>query len=263
VTALQPVNEAQRDYVERYVARNSPDLAGIPVLSAAAAFKGGFGGPGDYTDIAPGPLAIHNAADLYLYPNTLTAVKIDGATLKGWLERSAERFNRIDPEKREPQELVNRKFPSYNFDVIQGGVTYAIDVTKPEGARIVDLRYRGKSVDAKQAFIVVTNNYRASGGGRFPRLDGSNIAISAPDANRDVLIAWVREHRQLTRKADGSDRNWRFAPVRTKGPVTFTTATGKTGLAKGLGVRWVKDNGDGFATYEIDFAAKQHAKRTR
>ncbi len=106
------------------------------MLSAASPFKGGFGGPTDYTDIAPGPLAIHNAADLYLYPNTLTAVKIDGATLKAWLERAAERFNRIDPAKREPQDLVNRKFPSYNFDVIQGGLTYAIDVTQPEQHRI-------------------------------------------------------------------------------------------------------------------------------
>ena len=263
VTALQPVNEAQRDYVERLIAKESPELAGIPVLSAAAAFKGGFGGPRDFTDVGPGPLAIHNAADLYLYPNTLTAVKIDGAMLKGWLERSAERFNRIDPEKREPQELVNRKFPSYNFDVIQGGLTYAIDVTKAEGERIVDLRYRGQSVAAKQAFIVVTNNYRASGGGRFPGLDGSNIVISAPDANRDVLIAWVREHRTLTRTNDGSDRNWRFAPVRTKGPVTFTSAAGKNGLAAGLGVRWIRDDDNGFATYEVDFAAKQHAKRRR
>jgi 2',3'-cyclic-nucleotide 2'-phosphodiesterase/3'-nucleotidase len=265
VSALEPVNRAQRDYVERYIARNMPELAGLPLLSAAAPFKGGFGGPTDYTDIAAGPLAIHDAADLYLYPNTLTAVKIDGATLKGWIERSAERFNRIDPAKREPQDLVNRKFPSYNFDVIQGGITYAIDVTEPEGERIVDLRYEGEPVDPAQSFVVVTNNYRASGGGRFPGLDGSNIVISAPDANRDVLIAWVREQKRLTREADGSDRNWRFAPVRTKGPVVFVSAAGKAGIAKaaGLGVRWIKDNGDGFATYEIDFAAQQHTKPRR
>ena len=51
----------------------------MPVLSAAAPFKAGFGGPNDYTDVPAGPLAIHNAADLYLYPNTLTAVKVAGA----------------------------------------------------------------------------------------------------------------------------------------------------------------------------------------
>jgi 2',3'-cyclic-nucleotide 2'-phosphodiesterase/3'-nucleotidase len=261
VAALQPVNTAQREYAERYIAENLPQLAGIPVLSAAAPFKGGFSGPNDYTDITAGPLAIRNAADLYLYPNSLTAVKIDGATLKGWLERAAERFNRIDPAKREPQDLVNRKFPSYNFDVIQGGITYEIDVTRAEHDRIRDLRYRGKPVDAAQSFIVVTNNSRASGGGRFPGLDGSNIVLSAPDANRDVLIDWVRERKHLTRAADGSERNWRFAAVKTRGPVVFTSASGKLDVAKtaGLGeVRLVKDNGDGFSTYAVDLAAKQH-----
>jgi 2',3'-cyclic-nucleotide 2'-phosphodiesterase / 3'-nucleotidase len=266
VSALQPINMAQRAYVVAYIAKNLPQYDGIPVLSAAAAFKGGFGGPADYTDIARGPLAIRDAADLYLYPNTLAAVKIDGATLKAWLERSAARFNRIDPAKREPQELVNRRTPSYNFDVIQGGITYAIDVTRAQGDRIRDLRFRGAPVDASAPFIVVTNNYRASGGGHFPGLDGSNIILSAPDANRDVLIAWIREHPRLTRAADGSDRNWHFAPATTAGPVVFQSASGKleTAKAAGLsGVRLVADNGDGFSTYAIDLAAKQHAKRLR
>ena len=264
VTALQPVNMAQREYVERYIRKNLPQYADVPLLSAAAPFKGGFGGARDYTDIPAGPIAIRNAADLYLYPNTLTAVKIDGETLKGWLERSAERFNRIDPSKREPQELVNRKFPSYNFDVIQGGLTYAIDVTQPERHRIRDLAYRGKPVDPSQSFIVVTNNYRASGGGRFPGLDGSNIVLSAPDANRDVLIDWVREHKSLTRADEGSDRNWRFVPLKTAGPIVFTSASGKLDVARATGlahVRLVKDHGDGFSTYALDFAAKQHRER--
>lgn len=267
VTALQPVNTAQRQYVERYIAKNLPQFAGIPVLSAAAPFKGGFGGPADYTDIAPGPLAINNAADLYLYPNTVAAVKIDGATLKAWLERAAERFNRIDPAKREPQELVNRKIPSYGFDVIQGGIGYSIDVTQPAGQRIRDLRFGGKPVDAKAPFIVVTNNYRASGGGHFPGMDGSNIVVSAPDANRDVLIEWVREHKHLTRAADGADRNWRFAAVKTAGPVVITSASGKLDVAKAVGlgnVSLLKDHGDGMSTYAVDLAAKQqkqHKKR--
>jgi len=258
VTALQPVNSAQADYARKYIEKNLPQYKNLPVVSAAAPFKSGFGGPTDYTDIPAGPLAIRNAADLYLYPNTLTAVKIDGATLKGWLERAAERFNRIDPSKAEPQDLINHKFSGYNFDVIQNGLTYVIDVTQANGSRIVDLRYNGKSIGAKQDFIVVTNNYRASGGGRFPGLDGSNVVLSAPDGNREVLIEWVREHRHLTRAQDGDNRNWHFAPVKTAGPVTFTSASGKLDLAKADGlanVRLLKDNGDGTSTYAVDLAA--------
>lgn len=257
VTALQPVNAAQADYARRAIEKELPQYRNLPVISAAAPFKSGFGGPTDYTDIPAGALAIRNAADLYLYPNTLTAVKIDGAMLKGWLERSAERFNRIDPKNPEPQDLINHKFSGYNFDVIQNGLTYAIDVTQANGSRIVDLRYEGKPVDAKQGFIVVTNNYRASGGGKFPGIDGSNIVLSAPDANRDVLIDWVREHKHLVRAQDGANRNWRFAPVKTAGPVTFVSASGKLDLARADGlsnVRLLRDNGDGMSTYIIDLA---------
>jgi 2',3'-cyclic-nucleotide 2'-phosphodiesterase/3'-nucleotidase len=258
VSALQPVNSAQRDYVVRYIAANLPALANIPVLSAAAPFKTGFGGPGDYTDIEPGPLAIHDAADLYLYPNTLAAVKIDGAVLKGWLERSARRFNRIDPARSEPQDLVNRKVPGYNVDVVQGGLTYAIDVTRPQGQRITALRFNGMPVRPEQAFILVTNNDRAGGGGHFG-LQGSEIILSAPDANRDVLIDWVKARRHLTRAHDGAERNWHIVPVRTAGPVLFTSAPGKLALARAAGLRGITElhaNPDGTATYAIDLSAQ-------
>ncbi|TLY46735.1 MAG: hypothetical protein E6K53_17260 [Gammaproteobacteria bacterium] len=249
-SALQLVNMAQRDYVEKYIKSNLPQYASLPVLSSMSPLKAGFGGPKDYTDIAPGPLAINNAADLYLYPNTLTAVKLSGAGVKAWLEKSAGWFDRIDPGKREPQELINLRFPTYNFDVLQGDLAYAIDVTKPDGQRIADLRYHGK-------FIVVTNNYRASGGGRFPGLDGSNVVISTTDANRDVLIQYVKAQGELTRARHGTDRNWHFVKVKTAGPVVFTSAAGKLELAQAAGldnVTLVKDKGDGSAIYAIDLS---------
>ncbi len=85
VSAIQPVNTAQREYVERYIAENLPALKGIPVISAVAPFKLGFGGATDFTAIDAGPLAIRNAADLYLYPNTLAAVKPAAANWRpGW-----------------------------------------------------------------------------------------------------------------------------------------------------------------------------------
>ncbi|MBS0570137.1 MAG: bifunctional 2',3'-cyclic-nucleotide 2'-phosphodiesterase/3'-nucleotidase [Proteobacteria bacterium] len=261
-SALALVNAAQRDYVEKYIRANLLQFADVPVLSAAAPFKAGFGGPNDYTDVPAGPLAINNAADLYLYPNTLTAVKITGAGVKAWLEKSAQWFNRIDPAKKEPQELINRRYPTYNFDVLQAGssggsLTYTIDVTQPVGERIGNLRFDGKPVVDTHAFIVVTNNYRASGGGGFPGLDGKNIILSAPDANRDVLIDYVRAAREIQRKDFGDMHSWRFARVKTAGPVIFTSVAGKLDLARGAGIDDValfKDNGDGSAVYSLDLS---------
>lgn len=258
VTALQPVNSAQRLWVERHIAAELPQYAGIPVLSAAAPFKVGFGGATDYAAIEAGPLAIRNAADLYPFPNTLTAVRIDGAGLKAWLERSAGYFNRIDPQQRAPQELINRGHAGYNFDVIQGGIGYVVDVTRPEGERIVDLRYRGRPVDPDEPFIVATNNYRASGGGDFPGLDGSNIVVEAAVANRDALIEWMRARRHLTREEDGADRSWRFAAVRTAGPVIFRSAAGRIDLAHAAGLDYVHASGEttaGLQAYRIDLGA--------
>jgi 2',3'-cyclic-nucleotide 2'-phosphodiesterase/3'-nucleotidase len=255
-TALALVNDAQRDYVEKYIKANMPQLAGVPVLSAASPFKAGFGGARDYTDVAPGPLAINNAADLYLYPNTITAVKTDGAGVKAWLEKSAEWFNRIDPSQKAPQELIDKRVPTYNFDVIQGGLTYIIDVTKPTQQRIEDLKLNGQPLANDQAVIVVTNNYRASGGGKFPKLDGNNIVLSAPDANRDALISYVRNKKNITRDQFADARNWKFAKTKTAGPVTFTSAAGKLDIAKSenLAVTLLKENGDGTATYAVDLS---------
>lgn len=256
MSALAPVNAAQIDYARRELPRVHPELAGVPVLSAAAAFRTGFGGPDDYTDVAPGPLTLRSAADLYFYPNTLAAVKIDGAGLKAWLERSAERFNRIDPSRTTPQALINDHFAGFNFDQIQGGIHYVIDVSKPVGQRITALTYHDEPVAPNRPFIVVTNNYRANGGGHFPGLDASHTVLAAPDGNREILARWLQRHRRI-----GADEieptSWSFAPLKTRGPVVFTGASGKQAVARdaGLdGITQLKDLGDGMATYALDLS---------
>jgi 2',3'-cyclic-nucleotide 2'-phosphodiesterase/3'-nucleotidase len=258
-SALEVVNQAQTDYAARYVKANLPQLANVPLLSMTAAFKSGYAGPGDYTDVAPGSLALNNAADLYLYPNALYLVKVTGAELKGWLETSAKRFNTIDPSVTTAQELINPGHPSFNFDTVTNkDFQYRIDVTKPVGQRIVSMAWRGKAVEPAQTFLVATNNYRASGGGNFPGLDGSKTVLASPDNNRDVLIAYVRATKTLTRAANGTARSWQFAPVKTSGPVVFRSAPGKLALAVDAGITNVTelqaDDGKGFAVYAVDLS---------
>jgi 2',3'-cyclic-nucleotide 2'-phosphodiesterase/3'-nucleotidase len=227
----------------------------------SAPFKSGSAGVADYTDVAAGDLALNNAADLYLYPNALYAVKVDGAGLKAWLEKSASRFNTIDPARAGSQELVNAGFPGYNFDTVTDpGLRYEIDVTQPPGQRIRNLQWQGRPVGADQVFLVATNNYRASGGGNFPGLDGSRTVLASPDTNRDVLIAYVRKQQKLTRTTDGSARSWRFSTVRTAGPVVFHAPPGKVALARAAGLDNVAElqaddgQGKGLALYAVDLS---------
>ncbi len=256
--SVQVVSNAQLAYARKALA-GTPHAA-LPLLSAAAPFKtGGRGGANYYTDIPAGPIAVRNVADLYVYPNTVKVVKMSGAQVREWLEHAAGAFNRIDPAGAPEQNLINSGFPSYNFDTLDG-VSYRIDVTQParyersgklvapEARRIVDLRLDGKPVDDKAEFLVVTNNYRASGGGAFPGLDGSNIVLDAPDENREALLQYLQSAKTLDPAADG---NWRLQPVPG---VKLRFASGAGGiphLARYPQVKLVKDNGDGTALYEL------------
>jgi 2',3'-cyclic-nucleotide 2'-phosphodiesterase / 3'-nucleotidase len=257
--SVQVVNDAQLWYARKLHAEGPH--RDLPLLAAAAPFKaGGRGGPDYYTDVPAGDLAIRNIADIYLYPNTLRAVLVDGRTLKEWLERSAGIFRRIDPQAGGEQALIDPAFPSFNFDVIDG-VTYEIDVTRParyatDGAladagaeRIVSLRHGGRPVDPAQRFVVVTNNYRAGGGGKFPGLDGGNVVLEAPDLNRDVVVRYVKEAGAIAPAADG---NWRLAPTLGGARVVFETGPGaERYAAERRDVARVGPAEGGFVRYEV------------
>ena len=257
--SVQIVSNAQSWYIAEMM--KGTEHEGLPVLSAAAPFKaGGRSGPDYYTDVAAGDIAIKNVADLYLYPNTIRAVRIDGAQLKDWLERSAGMFNQVEPGAQDA-ELLNPEFPSYNFDVIDG-VSYEIDLSQPskfdrDGAlvnpdanRIVNLTFNGAPVDPGQEFIVATNNYRASGGGSFPGAMGDTIVFEGPDTNRDVIVRYIVEQGTISPSADA---NWRFKPLPGTS-VLFETgprARAYVGDVKGVTIEDAGDRDTGFAQFRI------------
>ncbi len=258
--SVQIVNQAQTWYTERAV--QGTEYEGLPILSAAAPFKaGGRGGAEYYTDIPAGTLAIKNVADLYIYPNTLKVVRLTGAQVREWLERAAGQFNQISAGSSDTA-LLNPDFPSYNYDVIDG-VAYKIDVSQPsrydgdgnladESAhRIVGLQYEGQPVQDDQEFLVATNNYRASGGGAFPGLDGSNIVIDSPDENRQVLIDYLSETGTVNPSADG---NWTFAALPGDVTATFESAAdAQDDIPDGAPIVFGAPGAEGFGTYQITF----------
>jgi 2',3'-cyclic-nucleotide 2'-phosphodiesterase/3'-nucleotidase len=257
--AIQIVNQAQAGYVTAYIEANLPQYASLPVLSVSAPFKSGYEGGRDYTDVAVGNLAIFNAADLYLYPNTVYAVKVTGAEVKAWLEAAAKRFNRIDPAATADQQLIST-FPGYNFDMFTTpDVQYEIDVTQAVGSRIRNLSYMGAPIDLAKEFVIATNNYRATSGASFiAALDGRATIYASPDANRDVLIDYVKTHKTITRTANGAARSWRFTQVTTAGNVVFTSGQGQLGAATDAGLANISlltaddGSGKGRSVYKLD-----------
>ena len=256
--SVQVVSAAQIMYARR--ALQGTEFEPLPLLSAAAPFKaGGRQGFSYYTDIPVGPVTIRSVSDLYIYPNTVKAVRVTGAQVREWLEMSAGQFHRIDPNGPPEQQLVNESFPTFNFDTIDG-VRYEIDVTQParyersgklvapDARRIVGLSYNGRPIDDEARFIVVTNNYRAGGGGNFPALDGKNIVMDAPDENREALIQYFQSVKTFDPAADG---NWRIRPVPGVKLLFRSSTGGIKHLPRYPMVQLVKDHGDGSATYQL------------
>lgn len=213
--SVQIVNNAQIWYAKQQLA-GTPE-AGLPILSAAAPFKAGTRGDATaYTDIPAGPIAIKNVADLYLYDNVVAILKVNGAQLREWLEMSAGQFNQVDPSSTEPQNLVNTDYRTYNFDVIDG-VTYQYDITQPNkydrsgklvnetASRVRNLQYNGQAVTDEQEFIVVTNNYRASG--TFPGVKDASVNYLLNLENRQAIINYIISEKVINPTADN---NWTF-----------------------------------------------------
>jgi 2',3'-cyclic-nucleotide 2'-phosphodiesterase / 3'-nucleotidase / 5'-nucleotidase len=262
--SIQVVTNAQKWYVEKYIAQSKPEYQDLPILSVGAPFKAGRNGVAEYTEILAGDLTIRSAGDLYLYDNTLKAIKVKGSVVKEWIEMTAGKFNTIDPTKTEEQPLLNPSFQVYNFDVIDG-VQYQIDVTappkydpsgklvNPESSRVVNLTYNSQTVNPDQDFIVVTNNYRAGGGGNFPGVKGSELVVDSADENRQILMDYITEMKVITPTADN---NWSLAPIVGDVNVTFTTSPkAEAYITDGSNISYTGNtDAGGFGIFNLDIS---------
>ncbi|WP_369903277.1 bifunctional 2',3'-cyclic-nucleotide 2'-phosphodiesterase/3'-nucleotidase [Bacillus manliponensis] len=267
--SVQLVTNAQKWYVEKLFEENEKysKYKGIPVLSAGAPFKaGGRNGATYYTDIPAGTLAIKNVSDLYVYPNTLYAVKVNGAQVKEWLEMSAGQFNQINPTEAEEQSLVNINYRTYNFDILDG-VKYEIDVTQPakydidgkvvnpNANRIVNITYDGKPIVDNQEFIVATNNYRGSSQ-TFPGVSKGEVVYQSQDETRQIIVKYMQETPVINPEAD---QNWTFKPiVAEKLNTTFDSSpNAQKYITQGGKISYVGPSENEFAKYAIDLTKEK------
>jgi 2',3'-cyclic-nucleotide 2'-phosphodiesterase/3'-nucleotidase/5'-nucleotidase len=186
-------------------------------LSSTAAFS-------TAARIPRGPVTVADIAGLYIYDNTLKAIRISGAQLRAYLEKSAEYYLHCPGGACES--FVNPDVPGYNFDVISG-VDYTLDVSRPFGERVVRLEHEGAPVHPSDSFTLALNNYRASGAGGFSMLAGAPVVYDRGEGIRELIIAEIERQGSL-KPADYFDQNWEIVPealrerVRAEAPVPST-----------------------------------------
>ncbi len=134
---LELINEVQQYYAKSDV-------------SSAALFN--FG-----SNLEKGPFKRKDVAFIYKYSNTLMGVNITGENLLKYMEWSVNYYNQLTPD--DLTISFDENVRGYNYDMFYG-VNYKVDITKPQGKRIVDAKIGGKAVQKDKVYKLAINNYR-------------------------------------------------------------------------------------------------------
>ncbi|GGM92185.1 multifunctional 2',3'-cyclic-nucleotide 2'-phosphodiesterase/5'-nucleotidase/3'-nucleotidase [Lentzea pudingi] len=159
----------------------------LPVLSLCAPFNRAAA-------IPAGEVSIRDVAGLYIFDNTLVGVRMTAGQVRDLLEESARYFRQV-PAGPVAAADVSADVPDYNFDIAYGltaPLTYDIDISRPVGSRIADLRFGGVEVPDSFEFAVAVNNYRQAGGGDFPHIAAAPVLHNQQQEIRQLLIDWVK-----------------------------------------------------------------------
>ncbi|HEX5834123.1 MAG TPA: 5'-nucleotidase C-terminal domain-containing protein [Pyrinomonadaceae bacterium] len=157
--------------------------------------------------IAKGPVSVRDIAGLYVYENTLAVLEVTGQQLKDALEHSAKYFKTYVPGK-PAADLIDEKIPAYNFDIAEG-VTYELDISKPIGQRIQNLRFRGQPLSPTRKLRLATNNYRVNGGGGYTMYKNAPVVYRSSEEIRELIIDWLERNKTVPVKPNN---NWRLVP---------------------------------------------------
>ncbi|OHE40485.1 MAG: hypothetical protein A2Y16_00930 [Tenericutes bacterium GWF2_57_13] len=156
-------------------------------------------------------VTMRDVAATFIYPNSLLILEIDGRRLKAALEKTAEYFA-LGPDR---TIIINPshfrpKIEHYNYDVF-AGVAYTIDVSKPQGSRVSNIRYKRRSVKDDDVFTIALNNYRAGGGGQYEMFKDAKFLKEITSTTADIVVEYLVAHRD-------------YQSRKTKYPIIVTSA---------------------------------------
>ncbi|HPF42547.1 MAG TPA: bifunctional UDP-sugar hydrolase/5'-nucleotidase [Bacillota bacterium] len=137
-------------------------------------------------------ITVRDVYTTYLYPNNLVVVEITGEKLRLALEKCAEYFVVENGRISSNPKYSHPKVEHYNYDMFDG-IDYTIDISKPEGSRIVRLERNGVPVRENDILTLAMNNYRYAGGGEFAMYKGLKTLRSYGDDITDLITKSIEK----------------------------------------------------------------------
>ena len=178
---------------KRFSSETVPDLFNTVQLAASGAQLSVTSLANDAAGL-PQTVRRRDILNAYPYTNTLTVLEITGAVLRRAMERSAEYFTRnADGSLRVSDCFLEPKVEHYNYDYY-AGVTYAYDIARPVGERVVELTFNGTPVKDTDVFTACLSSYRASGTGGYDGYVGCPIVREIGTEMSDLLLDYFKRY---------------------------------------------------------------------
>ncbi|MEF2966751.1 5'-nucleotidase C-terminal domain-containing protein [Paenibacillus sp. M1] len=127
----------------------------------------------------------------FMYPNTLTVLKLTGGDIRAALEQTARYFELgQDGKPAVNPEYLSPKVQHYNYDMWEG-IEYTLNIVKPPGQRVVRLLYKGEDLRDETELDVVLNSYRAGGGGDYDMFRGKPVVREIMTESADLVEEYI------------------------------------------------------------------------
>jgi 2',3'-cyclic-nucleotide 2'-phosphodiesterase/3'-nucleotidase len=215
-----PLRAATETYLNTYATSLAVDLDGrwsrmedTPLMNllhtvarqASGAQITALPSPGSRLFIPKGTTSVRQFYALQPEDARLARIRVTGRQLRLYLEHSARFFNFSHTP-----DLYNRGVDPANFDTL-GGCSYVLDISRPPGARVVELEVDNKPVRDDQAFTLGLPLARLGRGG-FMEAIGWNgqPEFLSPGLFRNQILEYVLARGTLS--PAGSD-HWHIIPA--------------------------------------------------
>lgn len=133
----------------------------------------------------------------YPYPNTLKVLELSGQKIKDAMEISATYFVLNEScEIQINEDFLKPKIQNYNYDMYSG-LTYEIDLRKPFGQRIVNIKHKGQAFDLDKRYTIVLNNYRATNTSKYPPYEKAKVVKDINMDMSEIIIEYFNKYEKI------------------------------------------------------------------
>jgi len=162
--------------------------------------------PGAKIFIPRGPTSVRQFYALFPEDDRIARIRITGHQLRAYLEHAARFYNYShNPE------LFSKAVEPEDYDTLDG-CAYVLDISRPPGMRVVELKLQGQPVKEDQVLTLGLPANRLAGAGGYLEAMGWTGRADFPSHEpfRNLLLEYVLSRPALT---PATDDNWRILPA--------------------------------------------------